>query len=82
MSDSWREHSLKEIDRLYRSIRAAQPETVTDDQIMRMISRDHYPYGWRGGWAYKAWLTAIREYKAAITRGGPDRTVQGPLFPN
>jgi hypothetical protein len=39
---------------------AAHPE-LTKDELRRYCSK-HYPYAMRRGWAYKAWLRALRAY--------------------
>jgi hypothetical protein len=38
----------------------AHPE-MTQAELRRWCSRN-YPYAWRRGWAYKAWLKALRAY--------------------
>lgn len=61
---TWREISLKVIHERYTSIKEGQPQ-LRDEVILRMVSLHYYPFGERACWPYKAWLKALRDYKAA-----------------
>lgn len=61
---TWRQRAAVIIHERYTSIRAAQADTVSDAAVLRMVSRDHYP--WNGSHPYKAWLAAIKDYKIRL----------------
>jgi hypothetical protein len=79
---NWKEESLRIIDERYRSIRAAQPPTVTDKQVLRMVSLHHYPFGPREYHPYRQWCKALREYGEALKCGEAffEEVSSGPLF--
>jgi hypothetical protein len=58
--DSWTARSLTWI----ANQRAAMPEATADE--LERHCRRHYPYTDRRGWAYKAWLKAMRIYFRGI----------------
>jgi hypothetical protein len=45
--------------------RAAHPEATAKE--LERICRKNYPYQQRKGWAYKAWLKAMRIYFRGVT---------------
>lgn len=78
---TWRQYSLEHIHERFTAIRAAQADTVSDVQVLRMVSIDHYPWGERRGWPYKAWLAAMRDYRKKLEAPN-DKELQTalPLF--
>jgi hypothetical protein len=76
---TWREESLRIIDKRFKISRETYPSSVTDDEILRQISVLYYPFGPRKNHPYQAWLGAMKDYKAKLKRGKmPD--IDGPLF--
>jgi len=83
MSKTWRQISAECIAEAYQEIRTAQPD-LEPAQILQIISRDHYPFGERECYPYKAWLLAIKDYKVSLgliqgkTKHG--EPIETPLF--
>lgn len=53
---SWTEHSAEWLQEQIK----AHPE-MSRDELRRWCSKN-YPFDQRSGWAYKAWLKALRAY--------------------
>lgn len=53
---SWTENSAKWLQEQIK----AHPET-TKEELRKWCSKN-YPYHMKQGWAYKAWLKALRQY--------------------
>ncbi len=56
MSESWTEHSAAWLQEQIK----AHPE-MSKEELRRWCSKN-YPFDMRRGWAYKAWLKALRAY--------------------
>ena len=80
MAETWRQLAAKCIHEAFTSIKAAQPD-VADAEILKMVSRNYYPWGSRENYVYKAWLLAIKDYRVKL---GVTTTKDGkrelPLF--
>lgn len=73
---SWTDHSLDWIDRQER-------ETRLHGKELEKHCRKNYPYARRQGWAYKAWLKAMRIrfrlQAVQLVRGGRMQLSQAQL---
>lgn len=80
---TWRSRAREVIDEAYPEYRKHFP-TLTDDEIMKKISREMYPWGRRENFAYKAWNNAIRDKRRAIGLDKPKGFTlsEMPLFGN
>lgn len=79
MNKTWRQLSLEVITKAFTEIRKENPGLKTSE-IMKIISREYYPFGERAYFPYKAWLKAIRDYKRESERLDGMFDIQGPLF--
>lgn len=66
--ETWGEVSLRVINEAFPEVKAANPD-LSVEQLMKLISREYYPFGPRENWPYTAWLKAIKKYRAAAMRG-------------
>lgn len=57
----WATASFFYIDRAYKALRAEHPK-MTVAAIIRKVSREHYPFAERSGFAYQAWLKVLNTY--------------------
>jgi hypothetical protein len=82
VSTSWSTIARRHVDEAYREIKAEHPD-MPDEQIMRKVSKEHYPFGERELWPYKAWLRAVKNYRQALGVVTPkDAARETPLFDN
>lgn len=79
MNKTWKQISFEVIAEAFEEIRKEKPE-LSAAEIMKVISRDHYPFGERDCFPYKAWLKAIRDYKQESERPDGIFKIEGPLF--
>ena len=57
----WATASFYHIDQAYKALRAANPE-MTCAAIISLVSREHYPFAERSGFAYQAFLKVLNGY--------------------
>lgn len=57
----WYRTSTAIINAAYVELHETHP-SMSDEEIMRRISREHYPFGERRMWPYKQWLSAIHDF--------------------
>ena len=65
---SWRETSHQYIESRFRRLKAEHPD-LSDVEVLKLINRDHYPFGERRYLPYKAWRQAIREWQEKLGSG-------------
>ena len=61
----WREQSEVAIRAGYTAIKECEPK-LSNEQIIKKISRDWYPFGQREMHPYKMWLKCIAEFRAEL----------------
>lgn len=61
MGKTWKEDACTVIVKAINEI-GAETRTKEDiEMLFKHISREHYPFGERKYWPYKAWLSAIKQ---------------------